>query len=63
VAPRPENEPESDDEYRHRMRVNLAAAIALLVLITTGVWLTTAMVQTQKQQGCFQSGDRTCALI
>jgi hypothetical protein len=54
---------ESEDDFRHRMHVNLAAAIAILVLITVGVLLANAMVETEKAQGCYQSGDHTCSLL
>jgi hypothetical protein len=55
--------PENEDDDRQRMRVNLAAAIALLILIGVGVWLTTEMVESQKAQGCYQSGGHTCSLL
>jgi hypothetical protein len=56
-----ENRPESEDD--HRMRVNLFAAVAIIVLITVGMWLANALVETQRAQGCYSSGARTCSLI
>jgi hypothetical protein len=55
------SEPEDDDSQR--MRVNIAAAAALLVLIAIGIWLTSAMVESQKVHGCYSSGEHTCSLI
>jgi hypothetical protein len=66
VAARParlEKAPENDDDFRDRMRVNLFAAIALIALTLFGVWLANTMVRTQKAQGCYSSGERTCSLI
>jgi hypothetical protein len=54
---------EDEDEFRHRMKVNFVAAIALLVVLTFGIWLANAMVDTQKVQGCYASGARSCSLI
>jgi hypothetical protein len=56
-----EDRPESEDD--HRMRVNLFAAVAIILLITVGVWLANALVETQRAQGCYSSGARTCSLI
>jgi hypothetical protein len=56
-----EDGPESEDD--HRMRVNLFAAVAIAVLIALGVWLANALVETQRVQGCYSSGARTCSLI
>jgi hypothetical protein len=50
-------------EYRHRMQVNFLAAAFLIALITMGVWIADAMVDTQKAHGCYTSGERSCSLI
>jgi hypothetical protein len=63
ATPAAANDPDDVDDDDHRTRVNLAAAAAILVLIAIGVWLTNAMVETQKAHGCYSSGDRTCSLI
>ena len=65
-APRPLADPVSqdrDDEYRHRMLVNLLAAMVLVALMGAGLWLVNTMVESQKAQGCYTSGERTCSLI
>ena len=54
---------EEEDEFRHRMKVNFVAAIVLLALLIFGIWLADAMVETQKVQGCYASGARSCSLI
>ena len=59
----PSDERETEDEYRHRVRVNLFATIALAGLLSVGVWLATEMIDIQKSQGCYVSGQRTCSLI
>ena len=59
----PEQIREDKDEVRHRMKVNFAAAIVLLGLLTLGIWLVDALVDTQKVQGCYASGARSCSLI
>jgi hypothetical protein len=55
--------PESEAEYRQRMRLNLFGAIAVIVLIGVGILLVNAMVETEKEQGCYSSGQHTCSLI
>ena len=52
-----------EDEYDHRMRANLFAAVVMVVLIAVGVWLANALVETQRVQGCYAPGARTCSLI
>jgi hypothetical protein len=53
---------EEGSEYRHRMRVNFFAAAFLIALITIGVWIADAMVDTHKTHGCYTSGGRSCSL-
>jgi hypothetical protein len=54
---------EEESEYLHRMRVNFFAAALLIALITIGVWIADAMVDTQKAHGCYTSGERSCSSI
>jgi hypothetical protein len=54
---------ESSDDYRHRMTINLLTLVFALVLIASGVWLTTKLVENRNLQDCFLSGRRNCAPI
>jgi hypothetical protein len=54
---------ETSDDYRHRMRVNLLTLLVAAILIASGVWLTTKIVENRKLQDCFLSGRRNCAPI
>jgi hypothetical protein len=54
---------ETADDYRHRMTMNLLTLVFALMLIASGVWLTTKLVENRKLQDCFLSGRRNCAPI
>ena len=54
---------EDSDEFYHRMKVNGLAAAAIVVLLTVGVWLANAMIEVNKVQGCYASGNHSCSLI
>jgi hypothetical protein len=50
-------------EFRQRMKMNCVAAVVIVALLSIGIWLANAMVETQKVQGCYASGARSCSLI
>jgi hypothetical protein len=54
---------ETNDDYRHRMKMNLLTLLVAVLLIASGVWLTTKLVENRKLQDCFLSGRRNCAPI
>jgi len=54
---------ETSDDYRHRMAMNLLTLAVALVLIGSGLWLTSKLVENRNLQDCFLSGRRNCAPI
>lgn len=59
----PQRYDEDRAEFRQRMKMNCVAAVVIVALLSIGIWLANAMVETQKVQGCYASGARSCSLI
>lgn len=54
---------EAGDDYRHRMMMNLLTLLIAAMLIGSGVWLTSKLIENRNLQDCFLSGRRNCAPI
>src|ERR1700749_493962 len=54
---------DGDDSYRHRMLMNAIAFAITAMLIVSGVWLTSKILEIRNEQDCSLSGRRNCAPI
>jgi hypothetical protein len=54
---------DGDDSYRHRMLMNAIAFAITAMLIVSGVWLTSKILEIRNEQDCYLSGRRNCAPI
>ena len=54
---------ETADDYRHRMMMNLLTLLVAVLLIGSGLWLTSKIVENRNLQDCFLTGRRNCAPI
>ncbi len=53
----------NDDDHeteRDRRATNIFLAIAAILVVSGGLWLANAMVDSRKAQLCFESGRRNC---